>query len=193
MILEDQPAPNGGSGDVAADLLACDDIEWANWAVSDDSPIACMFDSLRKLEMMSLAVAAGIARKLDVDLRAAVVERREVGIARHLQPLKAGDGRVHLVDAMQEHIDGPLYLRATIMADADAEDGAEDMAGELELADWSELEGDQQVPFVEAAEIVISCVRSGGIDGAELENTIASYLHRMAASASCVFVPAVSY
>lgn len=41
-------------------------------------------------------------------------ERRKFGIAKYGQPVRADNGRDHLVDAMQEALDLVVYLRAAI-------------------------------------------------------------------------------
>jgi len=186
MLVEDQPAPVGGSGDVLHTMLDGGDIEAAVAAISEGAPFRACIDSPGKVGMLALVCAAGAAEGLGVDLRKAIAERRLIGIERYKQPLQIGDGRDHAVDALQELIDAAAYLLAC------------DLAGfcgsvtepEAEMATWAELEGDQQVPFVDAAEVVIQCVRHGDLNDAELDDAIASYLYRMAASASCGFTQA---
>ena len=45
-------------------------------------------------------------------LHPAAAERRQIGIERYGQPLQRGDGRNHLVDALQEALDLVVYLYA---------------------------------------------------------------------------------
>jgi hypothetical protein len=68
----------------------------------------------REMDLMRLSdsariCAAMLCRMLGVDLRAAILERREKGIATYGRPLRYDDGR-GLVDAAQEAIDLAAYL-----------------------------------------------------------------------------------
>uniref|UniRef100_A0A6M3JAA4 Uncharacterized protein n=1 Tax=viral metagenome TaxID=1070528 RepID=A0A6M3JAA4_9ZZZZ len=70
-------------------------------------------EALWDLFRLSVAVAQGLCSMCGVDFPAAILERRDVGIARYGQPLRYGDGR-GIVDAAQEALDLCGYLAREI-------------------------------------------------------------------------------
>jgi len=113
-LLPDPPPPSGGHGDVLLDLAE----RARRIEPFPPCPPEERDEALREMLDSAVAVARGLCSMCGVvDLRAAILERREIGIARYSQPLRYDDGR-GLVDAAQEALDLCGYLAREIGEDA---------------------------------------------------------------------------
>ena len=115
-LLPDQPPPQGGHGDVLADLAARVRREGSRRIVGGAFPLSD--DRLRLSLQDALLIAGTLCHMLGVPLLDAIDERRRIGSQRYGQPLRYGDGR-GLEDAAQEAIDLAAYLLREIGGDHD--------------------------------------------------------------------------
>ena len=110
-LLPDPPPPSGGHGDVLLDLAG----RAGGIGPIPTGPPDVL--ALSELVEVAISLAAALCSMCGVDFQAALLERREVGIARYGQPLRYGDGR-GLMDAVQEALDLCGYLAREIGEDA---------------------------------------------------------------------------
>ena len=107
--LPEQPAPVGGEGDVLLDLADWSGIHTIADSASHLRGVPANAEGLGELLQMALAQAAVLCALLNSDLRSAILQRRDKGIATYGRPLAYGDGR-NLGDAAEEAIDLCAYL-----------------------------------------------------------------------------------
>ena len=173
MEIVDQPEPEGGSGDVLLGMLEGGDVAAAEAAAS--GPLSEWANTPAKVAKLALIAAAGVAQGLGVDLGKAVAERRKMG------PIIAGigNGKEHAALCLRKLIDAAAYATACDLADCAISECAKPKP-----AEWAELEGDDQEPFVDAASGIIDCLAHGDMDEVTAHDTVARYLYRVAMRAA---------